>query len=119
MANVDAFNSGFDMGSGKKSPKKKTGEKDGQDSGKATGLKGYLGKKFGKHNNSPKQFSEPEEGPVASAYSFHKGGTVKKTGNYRLRKGEKVLTISQQKAAGIKKGGKKKANSRKRIASKG
>jgi len=50
--------------------------------------------------------------------NLHKGGRVKKTGPYRLRKGELVLTVSQQKAYGLKKG-KKKATSRKRISSKG
>jgi hypothetical protein len=51
--------------------------------------------------------------------NLHKGGIVKKTGNYRLRKGERVLTVTQQKAAGLKKGGKKKAHARKRVSSKG
>jgi hypothetical protein len=51
--------------------------------------------------------------------SKHSGGRIKKTGNYRLRKKELVLTVAQQKAAGLQKGGKKKANARKRVASKG
>lgn len=57
---------------------------------------------------------------IASPISnLHKGGTVKKTGNYRLRKKEMVLTVAQQKAAGIKNGSKKKASARKRVVSKG
>jgi hypothetical protein len=50
---------------------------------------------------------------------MHSGGKVKKTGNYRLRKKEIVLTATQAKAAGIKGAkGKKKSVSRKRISSK-
>ncbi len=51
--------------------------------------------------------------------NFDKGGKVKKTGVYKLKKGERVLTVAQQKAHGLKKGGKKKATSRKRVSSKG
>jgi hypothetical protein len=50
---------------------------------------------------------------------MHSGGTVKKTGNYRLRKGEKVLTIAQQKSVGIKKTGKLKSSPRKISGKKG
>jgi hypothetical protein len=49
--------------------------------------------------------------------AMHKGGIVKKTGNYRLRAKERVLTVGQQKAAGLKVG-KKKTSTRKRVASK-
>lgn len=48
--------------------------------------------------------------------NFHKGGTVKKTGAYKLKKGERVLTVAQQKSVGIKKG--KKTSGRKRVAGK-
>ena len=50
--------------------------------------------------------------------SKHSGGKVTKTGPYRLRKGEIVLTVGQQKAAGLKKTAKKKSTG-KRVASKG
>ena len=50
--------------------------------------------------------------------NLHSGGKVKRTGNYRLRKGEVVLTVKQQREVGIKTG-KKKSSSRKRVASKG
>ncbi len=56
---------------------------------------------------------------IASPISnLHKGGAVEKTGNYRLRKGELVLTVSQQKKHGFKKKT-SKYSSRKRVASKG
>jgi hypothetical protein len=42
---------------------------------------------------------------------------VRKTGFYKLKKGEVVLTVAQQKAVGIKHG-KKKSSSRKRVAGK-
>ena len=44
--------------------------------------------------------------------NLHKGGTVKKTGVYKLKKGEKVLTAAQQKAHGIKKTTKKSHSKR-------
>lgn len=46
--------------------------------------------------------------------TLHKGGSVRKTGNYRLRKGEIVLTREQQKAHGItrKSAGKRRAGKR-------
>ena len=49
--------------------------------------------------------------------SKHSGGKVTKTGPYRLRKGEIVLTVGQQKAAGLKTA--KKKSTGKRVASKG
>jgi hypothetical protein len=50
--------------------------------------------------------------------NFDKGGRVKKTGVYKLKKGERVLTVAQQKSVGLKHG-KKKTTSRKRVAAKG
>lgn len=49
--------------------------------------------------------------------NFDKGGKVKKTGVYKLKKGERVLTIAQQKSVGIKHG-KRKTSGRKRVAGK-
>lgn len=48
---------------------------------------------------------------------MHKGGKVKKTGPYRLRKGEVVLTVGQQREAGLKPS-KKKSGTKKRTTSK-
>jgi hypothetical protein len=48
--------------------------------------------------------------------NFDKGGKVKKTGVYKLKKGERVLTVAQQKSVGIKRG--KKPSGRKRVAGK-
>jgi hypothetical protein len=48
--------------------------------------------------------------------NFDQGGAVKKTGVYKLKKGEHVLTASQAKAQGLKTG--KKKGTRKRTASK-
>jgi hypothetical protein len=51
--------------------------------------------------------------------NLHKGTrSVKKTGPYILKKGEAVLTVKQQKSAGLKKGSIKKTSARKRVASK-
>jgi hypothetical protein len=57
-------------------------------------------------------------GGLAPMGSKHSGGKVTKTGPYRLRKGEIVLTVGQQKAAGLKKTAKKKSTG-KHVASKG
>lgn len=98
MANAEAFDSGFDAGMGKKKQKqKKTSAPD---------------------EKSP----TPEKrdfAPKAVPSSFQKGGRVKRTGKALVHKGEMVLTAHQQKAAGLKKGGKKKTSAHKRIASKG
>jgi hypothetical protein len=93
MANADAFNSGFDAGMGKKSKKKK-----------------------GKGDGNSELIQQPTPATIANPMR-HSGGKIRKTGDYRLRKGERVLTIAQQKAVGIKKG-KKKAHGRKRVAGK-
>ena len=50
--------------------------------------------------------------------NFDNGGHVRKTGFYKLKKGEMVLTVPQQKSVGLKKGGRKKAVGRKRVAGK-
>lgn len=81
------------------------------------------------HEQSWGNFGQPQKQPespwkkfehITMPWSnFHSGGKVRKTGFYRLRKGEVVLTVSQQKAVGLKTHGKKKASSRKRVASKG
>ena len=98
MANVDAFLSGWDMGSkgDSKRPKQKKQPKDVKQITTSDGqtltplpLKGY-----------------------------HKGGKVKKTGPARLKKGEVVLTASQAKAV-LRKGGNKKKGTHKRVSSKG
>ncbi len=99
MANDAAWQAGVDIAQGKKKKQTKIGsDKDTSDGkNKVGGLLGYMGKKIGK---------------------LHSGGTVKKTGNYRLRKGERVLTVAQQKSAGLKKVGKKNTHARKRVAGK-
>ena len=93
MANDDAWSAGWSQGSGAAQKKKDK-----------------------KKSTVPKQFSGYVD--PAGLFSFHKGGTVKKTGAYRLKKGEKVLTVAQQKSVGIKSTGKKKSSSHKRVASK-
>ncbi len=95
MANSDAFQSGVDIGMGKKSTKKSS-------------------KGVGQVTTSAGQTLYPD----APLKSYHKGGRVKKTGPARLKKGELVMTVSQQKSAGLKKNGRKKSNARKRVASK-
>ena len=95
MANDDAWSSGWAQGSG--AAQKKKDKKSAAQPQKQSGMNMLAG----------------------AVGAFHKGGKVKKTGNYRLRKGEAVLTVKQQREVGIKKGGKKKANHKKRIASKG
>ena len=73
---------------------------------------------FGQPNNQPDSPWKKFEHVTMPWSNFHSGGTVKKTGIYKLKKGERVLTVAQQKSVGIKKG-KKKTNARKRVASKG
>lgn len=98
MANDDAWSSGWQQGAGAAQKKKD----DKANKSKLGSLKGVA-----------------PTGDLSDIPKLHSGGKVKKTGNYRLRKGEAVLTIGQQKEAGIKKDGKKKSGSRKRIVSKG
>ncbi len=49
---------------------------------------------------------------------LHKGGKVKRTGGYLLRKGEIVLTPKQAQKHGIK-SGRKKSHGHKRVSAKG
>jgi hypothetical protein len=100
MADDAAWQAGVDIGTEKKSQKKKNGSS-------GNGKKEILGDLTSKTPN-----------PSDNTPKLHKGGRVKRTGNYRLRKKEVVLTVAQQKAAGIKRG-KKKSSVRKRVASKG
>lgn len=86
------------------------------------GLVGKMGKGGkGGGSDSPQgtpvsdKYREPESEPLGT---LHSGGKVKKTGNYRLRKNELVLTMGQQRSAGLKKTN-KKINTKKRTASKG
>lgn len=104
MANDAAWQSGTDIAeSSKYRRKKKSGEGKGKNSGPTSGAAmNASGNPYNILNYLPK---------------LHKGGSVKKTGNYRLKKGEKVLTGPQQKRAGLKKGGKKK-HAKKRVAGK-
>jgi len=74
---------------------------------------------FGQPQNEPESAWKKFSHIVSPISNLHSGGKVKKTGPYRLRKGELVLTISQQKAAGLKKSWKKKVSGRKRVGSKG
>jgi hypothetical protein len=95
MANDEAWQAGVDIAQKKKS---KSQSKAGDPQKKEGWGKRFL------HALSP-------------ISNLHKGGTVKKTGEYRLKKGERVLTGPQQKRAGLKKSGKKKAG-KKRVARK-
>ena len=99
MANVDAFNQGFDAGMGKTDQKKKKSTKDNNTNSGPVSQPGY---DFSSRYAMPK---------------LHKGGKVKRTGAYRLKKGEIVLTAVQAKSHGVKTG-KKKSGSHKRTASK-
>jgi hypothetical protein len=103
MANAEAFQNGIDAGMGKKKAKNVKPKKDGTPKPDNASLK-------------PDKFTMSNPPTLGQ---MHSGGKVKKTGNYRLRKKEIVLTSTQAKAAGIKGAkGKKKAVSRKRISSK-
>jgi hypothetical protein len=53
-----------------------------------------LSKLFAKKKSS--SGSDAGSGPDGEQATFHKGGKVKKTGKYRLKKGERVLTKGQQ-----------------------
>ena len=68
MANVDAFNEGFDMGAGKT-----------------------------KKNKKSQLLSQPTPGKIANPKDYHKGGRVKKSGWARVERGERVLTAAQAK----------------------
>ena len=93
MANVDAFNSGFDAGMGKKSKKTKKQPKDV--------------KKITTDDGDTLYPSASVNSAVPKG--FKKGGKVKKTGVALVQKGECVLTAKQAK---------KKVHGRKRVAGK-
>jgi hypothetical protein len=98
MANDEAWQAGMDIAAKGKYGKRGKKAKDAESGGKALG--------------------DVAGGVVASLLpTLHKGGRVRKTGNYRLKKGEVVLTVAQQKAHGLKKE-KRKSSSRKRVAAK-
>jgi len=109
MANQDAWQSGWDKGTATANKnKKKTDDTGDKDEKKKSSKKGSGSSSSGNPwsilNYIPK---------------LHNGGKVKKTGNYRLRKKEVVLTATQAKAAGIKGAqGKKKTGARKRVSGK-
>jgi hypothetical protein len=106
MASDEAWQAGVDIATGAKDKKKK----------KYTGMsKKKMG---GKDDSSGEKTASGNPYSILSYLpKLHHGGKVKKTGNYRLRKKEVVLTVAQQKKAGLlKKGGKKTA--RKRVAGK-
>jgi len=94
MANDDAWASGWSQGAGAAQKKKD------------------------KKALAPAKAGIAPTGDLGGLPKLHSGGKVKKTGNYRLRKGEAVLTVTQQKEAGIKKSGKKKSETRKHTVSK-
>jgi hypothetical protein len=65
-----------------------------------------------------KKTTDKDTNTPAVPSSYKKGGRVKKTGLAKVHKGEKILTVAQQKVAGIKKG-KRKPSVYKRVAGKG
>jgi hypothetical protein len=97
MANVEAFESGFDAVYGKKQ------KKDKEKKGKA------------KSDNAA---TKPSTFTMAKPSLYKEGGTVRKTGMAKVHKGEKVLTAAQAKECASKKSGGKRGM-RKRVASKG
>ena len=58
-------------------------------------------------------------GAIASAFGFKKGGLVKKTGVYKLHKGERVLSVKQTKAYNRLKRNKKRKKRKKATKKKG
>jgi len=96
MANDDAWQAGLDIGSGKnkkskKKPNKNRADKDGPTSGAASG------------GGNP--YSILKYLPLK-----HSGGKVKKTGAYRLKRGETVLTKTQMKSMRGKKSARKRVS---------
>jgi hypothetical protein len=110
MANVDAFNSGVDIGLGstKKGRQKLSAQKGKQKDDSSSESSADKTIKIG-------DFNKGNTSAVPSSYK--KGGKVKKTGLAKVHKGEKVLTVAQQKKASLKKG-KRKSIAHKRIAGK-
>ena len=105
MANTDAWSSGWQKGTDVAQKNKNKGQGKGKQGGTGAPAGGTAG------GGNPYSI-------LSLLPKLHKGGKVKKTGPYRLRKGEIVLTAEQQKEHGLKKG-KGKATGRKRMASKG
>jgi hypothetical protein len=70
---------------------------------------------FGKPQDQPESPWKKFEHITMPWSNFHNGGKVRKTGFYRLKKNEVVLTVPQQRAIGLKRG-KKKTAPRKRVA---
>ena len=62
---------------------------------------------FGQPQNQPESPWKKFEHITMPWSNFHSGGKVRKTGFYKLKKGEVVLTVPQQKAIGLKRGKKK------------
>jgi hypothetical protein len=88
MANVDAFNEGFDAGTGKSAKKK---------------------------NGKSQLLHKPTPGKIANPGEFKHGGKVRKTGYAKVHKNEVVLTKSQAKCLPRKSG---KKNTRKKVSAK-
>jgi hypothetical protein len=103
MANVEAFEAGFNMGGKKK--KSKGGKSSDNASGKGSGgSDSSLGEKSGKNDMN-----------AAMPKSYAKGGKVRKTGMAKVHKGELVLTAAEAKACKGKMG-KGKGKARKRVS---
>jgi hypothetical protein len=98
MANVEAFESGFDSGQKAQAKRKQ------KSAAKKTG-----GKKNNAAWNQGKEVAEPG--------TYKKGGKVRKTGSAKVHKGEVILTAAQAKACGGKMG-KSKSRGRKRVSGK-
>lgn len=105
MANDDAWSSGWSQGDNaaqKRKDKPKKQKNDKNTGGTEDTVTGLSGNPYSILSYLPK---------------LHSGGKVKKTGAYRLKKNEVVLTSTQAKAAGIKKGS-KKTGSKKSVSKK-
>jgi hypothetical protein len=102
MANVDAFNQGFDAGMGKKKTNK----------GKKKTDKGDKEFKNSKEVNDIRTSDGQELTPSAMPSTFKRGGKVKRTGVAKVHRGEIVLTALQAKKY-------HKKASRKRVSQKG
>jgi uncharacterized Fe-S cluster-containing radical SAM superfamily enzyme len=107
MADDAAWAAGVDIGKNSKySRNKKTTDKDTKE-------------KPATEKEKPIKIGDFNKGNTpAVPSSYKKGGRVKKTGLAKVHKGEKILTVAQQKVAGIKKG-KRKPSVYKRVAGKG
>ena len=104
MANDDAWQAGIDIASkhGDTKRAKKSAGKSAQTVGAGAAQSGGGGKK--------NPWSILSYIPLK-----HSGGKVRKTGPYRLKKGERVLTATQQKSLGLKKKRAKKSQNKRTI----